>query len=244
MFPDLTTRQREPEWMDDDDVDPQTLRDSLAFIRRINRMLRYTRATLFHLEQFSKSWKPGETIRLIDFATGSADIPRAILKWADKKGFDIHIVAVDRHRATVHAARESSSDPRLHIIQADVLNLPFDQAEFDYALTAMFLHHLDDDDVVRVLSTMSRVSRRGIIAADLLRNSRAYAWITLFTLLANPMVKHDARVSVRQAFTEKEVKSLRDRAGIGFAEYHKHFGHRFVLAGEKLPPSPSGRGQG
>ena len=114
-----------------------------------------------------------------------------------------------------------------------MLNLPFDQAEFDYALTAMFLHHLDDDDVVRVLSTMSRVARRGIIAADLLRNSRAYAWITLFTLLANPMVKHDARVSVQQAFTEQEVKSLRDRAGIGFAEYYKHFGHRFVLAGEK-----------
>src|SRR3954467_12710361 len=112
MFPDLITRQREPEWMDADDVDPKRLRRSLAFIRAVNRMFGYTRATLFHLEQFSKSWKPGETIRLIDFATGSADIPKAILKWGDKRGFDIHIVAVDRHAATVHAARENVSDPR------------------------------------------------------------------------------------------------------------------------------------
>ena len=145
----------------------------------------------------------------------------------------MQIVAVDRHAATVQAARENVGDSRIRIIQADVLNLPFDQAEFDYALTGMFLHHLDDDDVVRVLATMSRVSRRGIIAADLLRSSRAYAWITLFTLFANPMVKHDARVSIQQAFSHEEVLALRDRAGIGFAEYHKHFGHRFVLAGQK-----------
>jgi hypothetical protein len=46
-------------------------------------------------------------------------------------------------------------------------------------------------------------------------------------------VKHDARVSVRQAFTREEILALRDKAGLGFAEYHKHFGHRFVLAGEK-----------
>ena len=219
--------------MDDDKVDADQLRRSLAFIRRVNRMLGYTRATISHLERFSQKWKPGETIRLIDFATGSADIPRTILKWADAKGFDVQIVAVDRHAATVQAARENVGDSRIRIIQADVLNLPFDQAEFDYALTGMFLHHLDDDDVVRVLATMSRVSRRGIIAADLLRSSRAYAWITLFTLFANPMVKHDARVSIQQAFSHEEVLALRDRAGIGFAEYHKHFGHRFVLAGQK-----------
>ena len=153
FLPDLTTRQREPEWMDADDADPKQLRRSLSFIRAVNRMLGYTRATIAHLERFSRSWKPGETIRLIDFATGSADIPRAILRWADKRGFDIHIVAVDRHAETVRAARQYVSDPRLHVIQADVLNLPFDHAEFDYALTAMFLHHLSDDQVVRVLET-------------------------------------------------------------------------------------------
>ena len=44
------------------------------------------------------------------------------------------------------------------------------------------------------------------------------------------MVRHDARVSVRQAFTKPEVLQLRERAGVGFAQYFRHFGHRFVLA--------------
>jgi ubiquinone/menaquinone biosynthesis C-methylase UbiE len=233
MLPDLTTRQREPEWMDAPNVDPQLLRDSLAFIRKINRMLGYTRATLSHLERFSRSWKPGEKIRLIDFATGSADIPQAILKWADQRGFDVEIVAVDLHAETARTARQNVPDPRLRIIQANVLNIPFADGEFDYALTAMFLHHLSDDQVIQVLATMGRVARRGIIAADLLRHRRAYAWISLFTLFCNPMLKHDARVSVQQAFSKDEVIMMRDRAGIGFAQYHRHFGHRFVLAGER-----------
>ena len=100
-------------------------------------------------------------------------------------------------------------------------------------MTNTFLHHLSDENVVRVFREMDRVSRRGIIAADLLRGKRAYAWIRLFTILSNPMVRHDAAVSVEQAFTAKEIRDLRDQAGVSYARYYPHFGHRFVLAGER-----------
>jgi len=227
-------RQREPEWMDEDDVDPEQLRRSLSFIRRINALLGYTRATLSHLERFSAGWKPGERIEVVDLATGSADVPLAIVRWARPRGFDVHVVGIDRHEKTVQAAREATAgEPRIRIVQADALNLPFAAGSFDYAVCSMFLHHLSDDDAAMVLRSMGNVARRGIIAADLLRHRRAYAWISMFTLFANPIVRHDARVSVRQAFSKAEVLALRERAGLGFAEYHRHFGHRFVLAGER-----------
>ena len=232
-MPFLAHRRREPEWMDEPGVDPALLRKSLAFIRRINALLGYTRATLHHLDRFSRNWTPGQQIRLIDLATGSADIPRAILRWADRKGFDVRIVAVDRHAVTASAAALASDDPRLQIVQADVFDLPFPPGSFDYALTAMFLHHLDDAQIVDVLRTMDRLATRGILVADLLRHYRAYAWISLFTAFANPMVRHDAKVSVAQALSRKEVLQLRDQAAINYVRYHEHFGHRFVLAGEK-----------
>ena len=219
--------------MDRPDVDRRVLERSLGFIRRINTLLGYTRATLHHLERFSRSWRPGERIDIIDLATGSADIPRAILGWSDRRGFDVHIVGVDRHPVTASVAARGDGDPRLRIVQADVMDLPFEAGSFDYALTGMFLHHLDDEAAVQVLATMGRLARRGIIAADLLRHRRAYAWITVFTLFSNPLLRHDARVSVAQAFTKGEILAMRDRAGVGFAQYYRHFGHRFVLAGEK-----------
>ena len=44
----------------------------------------------------------------------------------------------------------------------------------------------------------------------------------LLTAWANPMVRNDARISVRQAFSAGEVLSLRERAGIGYAKFYRH----------------------
>jgi SAM-dependent methyltransferase len=233
MFPDLTHRRREIEWMDAPDADPAELERSLRFIRRVNAVLGYTRQTISHLEQFSRNWRHGERIAIVDFATGSADVPRAILRWADKRGFDVRIVGLDLHPATAGIASTQAKHPHLSIVRASALAAPFASGSFDYALTSMFLHHLDEGDAVRVLGEMGRVARRGIIASDLLRDRRAYAWISLFTLAAGPMVRHDARVSVAQSFQQVEILKLRDRAGVGFTQFHRHFGHRFALAGER-----------
>jgi SAM-dependent methyltransferase len=172
-------------------------------------------------------------ITIVDFATGSADVPMAILKWAQGRGFDVRIVALDLHAGTARLAKAQAKHPNLSIICASAMETPFEAGSFDYAITSMFVHHLDEEDVVRVLREMGRVARRGIIVSDLLRNRRAYAWISMFTLAAGAMVRHDARVSVAQAFCDEEIVRLRDRAGIGFARFHRHFGHRFVLAGER-----------
>ncbi|MGB7156772.1 MAG: methyltransferase domain-containing protein [Tepidisphaeraceae bacterium] len=234
MLTPLTTRQREAEWMDADGVNPRELKRSLAFIRRVNVILGYTRATLQHLDRFSRKWDRGRRVDIVDLATGSADVPIAIVRWGERRGFDVHVVGVDRHEETVRAAREATAgEARIRIVQGDALRVPFDAGSFDYATCSMFLHHLSDDEAADVLRTMAGLARRGVIAADILRDPRAYAWISMFTLLANPIVRHDARVSVRQAFNEAEVLALRERAGLGFTEYHRHFGHRFVLAGEK-----------
>jgi ubiquinone/menaquinone biosynthesis C-methylase UbiE len=234
LLPDLRERRREPEWMDAPDVDAATLADSLRFIRRVNTLLGYTRATISHLERFSRRWQPGQRITMIDFATGSADVPLAIVGWARRRGFHVRIVGLDLHETTCALARLATRDePWIEIIRGDALDPPFDAGTFDYALSSMFLHHLSDDDAVKVLSAMGRAARRGIIAADLLRQARAYAWISLLTLMSNPVVRHDARVSVAQAFSEAEALQLRSRAGVDFAQFYKHFAHRFVLAGEK-----------
>jgi ubiquinone/menaquinone biosynthesis C-methylase UbiE len=231
-IPDLKHRRREPEMMDAQDVDPLILRRSLAFIRRVNVLFGYTRATLSHLEAFSHRWKPGQRINILDVATGSADVPLAILKWAAKRKHDVHVVGVDLHELTARAAAEGRM-PGLNIVRGDALRLPFADVSFDYVITSMFLHHLSDEQAASVLREMNRVARRGILAADLLRDRCAYAWISLFTLFANPMVRHDARVSVAQAYSQDEVLHLRSRAGVDYADYHDHFGYRFVLAGEK-----------
>jgi ubiquinone/menaquinone biosynthesis C-methylase UbiE len=227
-------RRRRAEWMDEDAADERQIRQSLRFIQRVNHYLGYTRAIIGNLERFSHSWRGRPTIRIIDLATGSADIPRAILKWADQRGLNLRITAVDRHPLITRIATESRpGDPRLQIVRADVFDLPFESRSFDYALCAMFLHHLDEEQIVQLLRSMDRLARRGLIVADLLRRRRLYAWIKVLTLFSAPMVRHDSAASALQSLTRDEILALRDRAGIGYAQYQQHFAHRFILAGER-----------
>ena len=219
--------------MDAPDVDPVALDRALVFIRRINKLLGYSRATISHLDRFSRSWSTGQCIKILDVATGSGDIPQAILGWADRKGFTLKIVALDLHEKTIVTAARMVRDPRLQFIRADATQLPFEDSVFDYVLTGMFLHHLDEEVAVKVLKEMDRVTAHGVIAADLMRSRRAYGWITLFTLFAGPMVRHDARVSVAGAFNQNELIAMRDAAGLAYLQPYRHFGHRLVLAGTK-----------
>lgn len=222
-------RRREPEWMDADGTDPAELRRSLDFIERVNRRLGYTRATIGHLDRLARRWPAGRPLRVLDVATGSADVPRAVCVWADRRGGDVRVVGVDRHPETLAAARERTADGRIELLQADALALPFAEGSFDVAICSMFLHHLSDDDAVRAVRELRRASAGAVIVADLLRSRRALAWITLFTAFSNPMVKHDARASVRQAFTSEEAMRMASAAGLRRPAVYRHFGHRFVL---------------
>lgn len=222
--------------MDDPSVDPAELRRSLCYLRRINAFLGYHRSIIAHLARFSRHWPRDRPVRILDVATGSGDLPRAIYRWSQRRGFDVRVIGIDLHDATLLEAEAQTSAAafrQVRFLRSDALRLPFADGSFDYAVTSLFLHHLDDDTAVAALREMARVARRGIVVADLLRHRRAYAWVTLFTLFSRPMVKHDGRVSVKQAFTKAEVMSLREQAGIGFTRYHRHFGHRFALAGER-----------
>jgi len=152
----------------------------------------------------------------------------------------MHIIGIDRHPQTVHFARAAVDGGKLSIVRADALALPLADQAVDYAITGMFLHHLTDEQAVCAMAEMARVARRGIIVADLIRSRRALFWIRLLTLLAGPMVRHDARASVKQAFSWDEIQSLSARAGLANAQYHRHFGHRFVITalfpGKKATP--------
>jgi ubiquinone/menaquinone biosynthesis C-methylase UbiE len=219
--------------MDADSVAADELARSLRFIERVNRWLRYTHATLGHLKRFAAHWSPGQRVTILDIATGSGDVPAEILKWATAAGHDVSILGIDRHDLTLHAAASRASG-RFRLVRADALSLPFEPESFDYVNTSMFLHHLSDDEALQVMRSAGRIARSGVIVADLLRNARAHRWIKLLTLFSTPIIRHDAAVSVRQAFSESEILRLRDAAGLHFTHFHRHFGHRFVLAGEKI----------
>ena len=193
--------------MDAPDADPRELAGALAFIRRVNRLLGYNAATRRAVGELGGG-------SVLDVCCGSADFG----------GGGGRYVGLDFHATTLGIA--AARRPGGAFVRGDARRLPFADGSFDVAVCQMSLHHFGTADARRVLGEMGRVSRRGWVAADLLRRRRAGAWIRGLTLLSSRMVKHDARLSVRQAWPEAEARALaRDVGG----EYRGAFGHRFLI---------------
>jgi len=222
------------------DIEPLTEKsaaDILQTLETINERLGGVRATLSHLKRFSRHWSPGQKIRIIDWGTGGADIPRAIVRWGRAQGYSIEIVGIDGNSAVLDYARKAcQAYPEIRLFQENLTQMNQFQEPFDYVISSLCLHHLSDQEIVELLKKSDRFSMRGIIMNDLKRSSRAWAWIWALTRLtrAHPIVQNDGPLSVKRAFTPKELRNLAERAGVTYARVSTHFGYRLTLAGEKI----------
>ena len=61
----------------------------------VNRRFGGVRATLKRFEEFSRAWQPNERIEVLDLASGAADVPRALIAWGRRRGFDLRVTAVE-----------------------------------------------------------------------------------------------------------------------------------------------------
>jgi len=210
-------RPATPERMDDPGVGRDELEESFRFIRRINRFLGGTAALRGFLAGESKDWSPSRPVRLLDLGTGAADIPLAIADWARGIGFRIEIVGLDDHPGCLAVAREATAGRDDITIEAGDARGALDRfgaGRFDYVHAGMFLHHLGDDDVVRVLATMGRIATRAIVWNDLWRSPVSRLGVRMLTCLSSPIVRFDARLSVEKGFTRPDAIDLARRAGL------------------------------
>src|SRR5471032_3357804 len=120
----LPHRHEELERMDTETLSPEATAEVLRALEMINRWLGGVRATLWHLKRFSRRWSAGQLIRMIDWGTGGADIPRAIVRWARPLGFHVEIVGVDSSAVSLEYAKKAcQSYPEIQLRQADVTTL-------------------------------------------------------------------------------------------------------------------------
>ena len=97
----------------------------------------------------------------------------------------------------------------------------------------MVLHHLEPDDAIRFLREMGRVARLGVIVNDLARSRWAWlgAWLLGHALTGNRLSRHDGPLSVRRAYTPREMRALMAEAGLRpIATFGGFLGHRYAIA--------------
>ena len=202
-----------PELMDLPGQDEHALREDLKSLAWINRTFGGRRAVE---RVFRRLANGSRRLVLVDLCAGYGDHGRNLLDVAKERRQDVNIVAVDFQFQTLKIAREATpAAEKMFFVQADARQLPFRTKAVDLAFCSLALHHFAEPDAVQVLKEMGRVGRFGTACVDLARSRLAAIGIWFMTtfLIRDPMVRHDARLSVRRAFTESELRSLAGQAG-------------------------------
>jgi len=184
------------------------------------------------VRHFMRRWlEPGRTYRLLDLATGSGDIPRMIVDWARKHGVAVRIDAVDLQPATLEIARRASAGyPEIQFIRADARNY-CEALTYDVVCCSLALHHFSELDAVKVLRRACELSHDKVLVADLERTWLTWLCVQAATRVAarDAMTRHDARLSVKRAFSYQELEDMAHEAG------WRTFGHaRFMPARQAI----------
>lgn len=217
----LSERRHSPELIDlpIESYDLSEYAGNLADIRTVNRFLGDYHATLKHFSSLVPvaGGALATPIRVLDMATGSADIPVAVAIWARRQGIQIKVTAIDNNTFAIREAEAFTRGyPEITVAVADVFSMPFEDGSFDIVLCTKTLHHLSEERTVRLLKEIGRVAAIGYIVIDLRRSCVAWALISVLTRLftRNRLTRHDGPLSVLRSYTVSELDALAGKAGL------------------------------
>ncbi len=204
------------EWLDDDRGTPAEIDaalDSVALAnRRFGGVRLHARLLKRVLTRVSRDRRP----HILEIASGRADVLQAALM---RLGIDPDVTLLDRSAAHLPDPRSwPSALPMPRVLTGDALALPFDDASVDIVSCCLFLHHLEPPEVARFLAEAQRVARIAVVINDLERNPLHYRLAKLNSIIDRSRIsRHDGPISVRRAYTWRELARMLANTGCSFA---------------------------
>jgi SAM-dependent methyltransferase len=186
-------RSRNLEVMDRPDLPEHVMVRVHRQLTLVNRLLGNTAALVEAVQR-----DPEPTRRVLDIGCGYGGVllnMRSRLA-VEVVGVDLRVPAYD--------------DCPFPIIRADAVLDPLPEA--DVAVSALLAHHLSGDDLVRLIQNVGRSCRRFVLL-DLVRSRLPLILFrSLVAPLLTPLTASDGDLSIRRAYTEKELSILTRRS--------------------------------
>jgi SAM-dependent methyltransferase len=230
MLSHLRQRILEPEIMDQPDLAGDRHDAALRGLARLNWWSGSV-ASLWSAMRGMVS--PGRRpFRILDVASGAGDVLIGLGQRARRAGVSVDLVGGDiSPRAIAHATdRAQAKGVQAEFVRLDALRDGLPKG-FDCIVSSLFLHHLDDQQAVHLLSKMRDAATQAIMISDLVRSRRglllAHAAARLFT--RSDVVHTDGPRSVRAACTIPEARQLAVQAGCEGAVIRRIWPCRFLL---------------
>jgi ubiquinone/menaquinone biosynthesis C-methylase UbiE len=242
MFARFRERSNDLEHLDIGDYTPEEYEGCIVELQRVNQWLGDARALrlslLADIEQADL-----RNFSVLDVGAGSGELLRVAAAWTRRNKLKGSFTALELNARSAKAVlEESSSWGEIISIRGDALRLPFGDGSFDYSICSLFIHHLDDREVVLALQEMNRVARRRIFIIDLHRHPVAYYFYRTVgrLFLHNRLLREDGALSILRSFKPQELIDLAAQAELEDVRIERRFPYRLVLSARANWINPDG----
>lgn len=229
------TRSSQLERIDIGDYTPEEYDVFLREIRLVNRLAGDAWALKKTLLRDIKKTELKE-FSVLDVGAGSGELLRITAEFARRQKRKSRLFGLELNARSAEAiVEESKNFTEISAIRGDALRLPFTDNSFDYTICSLFTHHFTDENVVRILHEVTRVTRRKIYIIDLHRHPTAYFLYKIFCagFRISPLVREDGALSILRSFTPFELEKLASAANLQKVSVKRYFPYRLVLEAEK-----------
>lgn len=194
------------ERMDDPACDPEKLQATYARFKAVNRM--FSGWWTLYRHHLRPRLSSGRVNHLLDVGFGGGDIPRMLLRWAERDGLRLRVKAVDPDpRAAAFACALPPS--QVSFEQIDTAGLLRRGARFDFVISNHLLHHLSDAEVTQLCYDSAALGKV-VLHNDIARADLAYLGFAALTapFFCGSFITPDGLTSVRRAYTPSELRAV------------------------------------
>lgn len=203
----LKERERHKiEKMDDPNCDRVLLENTYRQFVVINRLLSSWQRV--YQDYFKPNMSSGEGYTVLDIGAGGGDIARALIKWAEKDGYQLTVTALDSDsRAFDYMSKQDFPDSVV-VRCASTFDLVKTGESFDFVISNNVLHHLSETELSGFLESSQSLAKQLVIHNDIVRDDLAYlGYFCLSKLLFHrSFAQYDGLLSIRRSFTKDELE--------------------------------------
>jgi ubiquinone/menaquinone biosynthesis C-methylase UbiE len=213
----FTTRSSDPELMDDLTAGGLAMDRTLNELDVINRWLGGNNVTIDGLSKLLSTTDRSRPLVITDIGCGSGEMTSLIAQWGQKAGRDLKLIGIDANPHIIRFAKEKCrTQSNISFEVMNVLEPEFTRQRSDVVVATLFMHHFTNHQLIGLFRILMNQSRIGFIVNDIHRHPIALHSIRWLTALfsKSQMVKNDAPLSVRRAFTRRDLETILSDAGI------------------------------
>jgi hypothetical protein len=214
----LKRQVNDSELLDQPEGDPRLVEESYRMMRLVNRIGGGTRVVRrFLAAELAGVRDPGR-IRVLDLGAGSCDIPLEAARWLQGRGLQVEFTCLDQNGHALELARRAlapTGDSAVRLVQADAFTY-WPAERHEYAVASMITHHFAPDQIVALIHHLKGFVTRALLINDLQRSVLNSLACRILSTGRDPVVRHDALLSVRRGFRPADLSAILAASGVPF----------------------------